>query len=60
MRLGPPPSGYGQWSLRLLADQIVALEIVGSISHETVRKALKKWDDEAPDSILGDSAAVGL
>lgn len=42
MRLGPPPAGYGQWSLRLLANQLVALEIVGQISHETVRKTLKK------------------
>ena len=42
MRLGPPPTGYGSWSLRLLADQVVALEIVDSISHETVRQTLKK------------------
>lgn len=42
MRLGKPPSGYGHWTLHLLADQMVALEIVDSISHETVRKVLKK------------------
>jgi len=42
MRLGPPPEGYGQWTLRLLARQVVALEIVESISYETVRRALKK------------------
>ena len=42
MRLGKPPAGYGHWTLRLLADEIVALEIVASISHETVRKVLKK------------------
>ena len=42
LRLGPPPKGYGQWSLRLLAEQLVVLEIVEQISHETVRKTLKK------------------
>jgi hypothetical protein len=42
MRLGKPPSGYGLWTLQLLADEIVALEIVDAISHETVRKVLKK------------------
>ena len=42
MRLGKPPAGYGRWSLRLLADQLVELEIVESISPETVRKTLKK------------------
>ena len=42
MRLGRPPTGYGHWTLRLLADEMVALEIVDSISHETVRKTLKK------------------
>ena len=41
-RLGPPPKGYANWSLRLLADQVVALEIVDSISHETIRQTLKK------------------
>ena len=42
MRLGKPPAGYGQWTLQLLADELVALEVVESISHETVRKTLKK------------------
>ena len=37
-----PPEGAGRWSLRLLADQMVELEYVGSISHETVRQTLKK------------------
>lgn len=41
-RLGPPPKGFANWSLRLLADQVVELEIVPSISHETVRQTLKK------------------
>jgi hypothetical protein len=42
MRLGKPPAGYGHWTLQLLADEVVALEIVESISHETVRQVLKK------------------
>ncbi len=42
MRLGPPPKGYANWTLRLLARRVVALVIFGSISHETVRRTLKK------------------
>jgi Homeodomain-like domain len=42
LRLGKPPAGYGHWTLRLLADQLVELEIVDSISPETVRQTLKK------------------
>ena len=42
MRLGRPPAGFGHWTLRLLADQLVELEIVESISPETVRQTLKK------------------
>ncbi len=42
MRLGKPPAGYGHWTLQLLADELVALEVVDSISPETVRKTLKK------------------
>ena len=44
MRLGKPPAGYGRWTLQLLADELVALEVVDSISHETVRKTLKKTE----------------
>lgn len=42
LRLGPPPKGYANWSLRLLARKVVELEVVASISHETVRRTLKK------------------
>ena len=42
MRLGKPPAGYGRWSLQLLADELVVLEVVESICPETVRKTLKK------------------
>lgn len=41
-RLGQPPAGFGHWTRRLLADQLVALEVVESISPETVRPTLKK------------------
>jgi hypothetical protein len=41
-RLGPPPKGYANWTLRLLARKVVELEIVASVSHETVRRTLKK------------------
>jgi len=42
LRCGDPPEGTNKWNLRLLADKLVELEIVPNISHETVRKALKK------------------
>jgi hypothetical protein len=42
MRLSPPPRGYVNWTLRLLARKVVALEIAESISYETVRRTLKK------------------
>ena len=42
LRCGDPPEGRNQWTLRLLADKLVELEIVPSICHETVRKTLKK------------------
>jgi len=37
-----PPKGFGKWSLRLLKDRMIELEYVDDISHETVRKVLKK------------------
>ena len=42
LRLGPPPKGYANWSLRLLARRVVELGVVESISHETIRRTLKK------------------
>jgi hypothetical protein len=42
MRLGSPPKGYAHWTLRLLARKVVELAIVESVSHETVRRTLKK------------------
>ncbi len=37
-----PPEGRGSWTLRLLADRMVELGHVGGVSHETVRRTLKK------------------
>jgi transposase len=42
LRCGEPPAGQARWTLRLLADKAVELEIVPAISHETVRQTLKK------------------
>jgi Homeodomain-like domain len=42
LRLGKPPQGFANWTLRLLAEKAVVLEIVESVSHETVRQTLKK------------------
>jgi len=41
-RLGQPPTGYANWSLRLLTDKVVELGIIDSVSKETVRRTLKK------------------
>lgn len=42
LRLGQPPKGYANWTLRLLARKVVELEIAEAISYETVRRTLKK------------------
>ena len=42
LRLGKPPKGFSNWSLRLLAERVVELGLTDSISHETVRRTLKK------------------
>jgi len=42
LRLGEPPKGFSNWSLRLLAEKVVELSIVESVSYETVRQTLKK------------------
>lgn len=44
LRLGEPPKGFANWTLRLLAGKVVELGIVGSVSHETLRKTLKKTE----------------
>ena len=39
---GEPPAGQSRWTLNLLSQRLVELGLVASISHETVRKVLKK------------------
>ena len=41
---GEAPEGYDRWTLRLLQDRLVKLEIVESVSHETIRTTLKKMN----------------
>jgi transposase len=47
------PEGRGRWSMRLLADKAVELGIVDSVSHETVRKTLKKTNSAPTSSRAG-------
>jgi len=37
-----PPEGYGRWTLHMIADKLVQLEVIDTISHESVRRTLKK------------------
>lgn len=51
-----PPEGFSRWSLRLLADQVVELEYIDKVSHETVRRVLKKRVKTVEKTRLGDSS----
>ena len=53
-----PPEGHARWTLHLLADELVTLDEIDfeSISHETVRQALKKHPKTASVRLLGDSS----
>ena len=42
LRCGEPPQGRMRWTLQLLADKLVELQVVDSVSYETVRRVLKK------------------
>jgi hypothetical protein len=50
-----PPEGFARWSLRLLADQMVELNYIDSISYETVRRVLKKRNQALAEEGVGDS-----
>lgn len=52
---GAPPEGRAQWSLRLLADRAVELGYVESLSHETVRRVLKKTNSSPGKRRAGSS-----
>ena len=47
---GKVPAGRGRWTLRMLADELVELKVVDSISHETVRQTLKKTNCSLGDA----------
>jgi hypothetical protein len=51
-----PPKGYAKWSLRLLADKAVELKYAESISHETIRRVLKKRLKTVESKRLGNTA----
>jgi len=53
-----PPEGYNRWTLRLLADKAVELGIVDTVSHETVRRTLKKRAEAALAQIVGHPAGA--
>lgn len=48
-----PPEGYARWSLRLLADKAVELNYIESVSHETVRRILKKTSSNPGNGKVG-------
>lgn len=48
-----PPAGHERWTLRLLAEQMVVLEYVTAVSHETVRQVLKKMNSNPGASKSG-------
>ena len=48
-----PPEGHAHWSLRLLADRIVELGHIDSVSHETVRRVLKKTPSSRGGASVG-------
>jgi hypothetical protein len=47
LRLGDPPTGRNGWTLRLLAQKVVELEIAPAVSHVTIQKTLKKTRSRA-------------
>ena len=49
------PEGFSRWSLRLLADRVVELNYIDSISHETVRQVLKKRNKALETARMGNS-----
>jgi hypothetical protein len=48
-----PPEGFARWSLRLLADKVVELNYIDSISHEAVRRVLKKTKSSLGNGMNG-------
>lgn len=50
-----PPEGRKRWTLQLLADKLVELKVIDSISYETVRQELKKTPQALGEEEMGDS-----
>jgi len=48
-----PPEGFARWSLRLLADKVVELNYIDSISHESIRRVLKKTKSNRGNAMNG-------
>ena len=48
-----PPPGHARWSLRLLADKVVELQYIDSVSYETVRRVLKKTNSNLGEKLAG-------
>ncbi len=59
MVCGDPPEGYSRWTYRLIADRFVQLEQVDleSVSHETIRRKLKKRSQTLAIEAVGDSSS---
>ncbi len=52
----PAPEGFARWSLRLLEEKVVELNIVAKVSDDTIGRTLKKRPQTAPQSAMGDPA----
>ena len=50
-----PPEGHVRWSLRLLADTVVELQYIETVSHETIRQVLKKTSSSLGKKSAGSS-----
>ena len=48
-----PPEGFARWSLRLLADKVVELNYIDGISHEAIRRILKKTKSNLGNEKVG-------
>ena len=57
LRCSTPPEGYSSWTLTLLADKLVKLEVVESISTETIRQLLKKHHQALASQRVGYSSS---
>lgn len=53
MSCSTPPQGQARWSLRLLAERLVELELIDNVSHKTVRRTLKKTNSSRGEKLAG-------